>query len=88
MCNSRSRGSMACRRVGAGGALLRRKQAAQSGSAPRQPRLHRAQIDAQNVGDLLVGKAFNLAKHDDGAESLWNKPQGRFHPVADLFLRY
>ena len=81
MCNSHSRCPVGYCRVGAGTAFLRRKQAAQSGTAPRQPRLHCAQIDAQDVGDLLVGKAFNFAQHDNGAEGLWNKPQGRFHPV-------
>ena len=47
---------------------LWRKTTLQAGASARQPRHHRADGNAGNVADLLVGKPFQLAQHDDFAK--------------------
>ena len=58
-------------------------QSAQGGAAAGEPRLYRAEVDVEDLGDLFVGEAFDLAQDDDGAEGLGNLAQSGFDALAD-----
>ena len=62
------------------------ERGAQGGAATHEPGLDRAQVDVEEVGDLLVGEAFDLAQHDHGAECLRNLAECGFDALADLVL--
>src|SRR5208283_1698101 len=60
---------------------------AQGGAATHEPGLDGAEVDMEEVGDLVVGEAFDLAQHDDRAEGLRNLAECGFDALADLLLR-
>ena len=62
------------------------KQLPQSGAPPHQPRLHRAQVDAEHVGNLFIGEAFDLAQHHYAAERRRHLAKRAFHVLAEFIL--
>src|ERR1017187_3237866 len=58
----------------------------QSGASTREPGLDRPQVDTEDVRDLFVGKTFNFAQHDDGAEGLRNVAQSGLDTHMEFLL--
>jgi hypothetical protein len=40
----------------------------EGGASAKETGLHGADVDVQDLRDLVVGKAFDLTQHHDGAE--------------------
>ncbi len=65
---------------------------ATSSSARRaeRPRVSRdltvPRLTFEDLGDLFVGEAFDLAEDDDGAEGLGQLPEGGFDALANFSL--
>jgi hypothetical protein len=63
------------------------EQNSQGGTPAGEPGFDRPQIDLEDVCDLFVGKAFDLAQHDDGAEGVWHLAQSRLDTHMEFLLR-
>ena len=62
------------------------EESAQGGATSGKARLDGTEVDVEDLRDLFVGEAFNLAKDHDGAEGLGKLAQGGFDVLAEFGL--